>query len=246
VVLNSFKTAVELQKLVPTFIFTPITDNYKVIVNEYDFFPQLSTTLYVTIFTVAMSSIIGIPAAYALSRARFLFKKYVMFFILLVRFLPYIMFIIPLFMLMTRLQLSGTHFALFLTLTMIPLPIIIWLMKGFFDDIPVDFEEAAFIDGANRFQAFWRIALPSAAPGIAAIVVLTFIFTWNQFLIPLIMAGRETKTIIYGLTRFTGGEAWAERTGPMSAWIVAVVIPVVIISLLVNRYMVKGFTQGID
>jgi multiple sugar transport system permease protein len=232
--------------LIPSFIFTPTVDNYSVIVSKYDFLPQLVTTLYITIFTVLAGAVIGIPAAYALSRARILFKKAIMFFILLVRFLPYIMFIIPLFILMTRLGLTGTHFALFLTLMMIPLPIIIWLMKGFFDDIPVDSEEAAFIDGANRFQAFWRIALPSAAPGIAAIVVLSFIFTWNQFLIPLIMAGRETKTIIYGMNKFMGGETWAERTGPMSAWIVAVVVPVVIISLLVNKYMVKGFTQGID
>jgi multiple sugar transport system permease protein len=232
--------------LTPSFVFKPVIDNYRIIIQENDFLRQLRTTLFITSFTVIISALIGIPAAYALSRARFLFKKWIMFFILLVRFLPYIMFIIPLFILMTRLGLSGTHVALFLTLLMIPLPILIWLMKGFFDDIPVDSEEAAYIDGATRLQTFFRITLPSATPGIAAIVVLSFIFTWNQFLIPLIMAGRDTRTIIYGLTRFIGGETWALRLGPMSAWIVAVVLPVVLISLLVNKYMVKGFTQGID
>ena len=156
------------------------------------------------------------------------------------------MFIIPLFILLTRLGLSGTNFAMFLTLTMIPLPIVIWLMKGFFDDIPTDSEEAAYIDGATRFQSFIKIVVPSAAPGIAAIVTLTFIFTWNQFLIPLMMAGRETRTVILGLAQFMGGELVTERTNLMAAWTAGVVVPVIIIALIVNKYMIKGFTQGID
>lgn len=246
VILNSFKSPAELQKLSMSFFFKPTLDNYIDIVRECEFLFQLKNTLFMVIVTVSLSAIIGIPAAYSLSRAKILFKNWIMFFVLLVRFLPYIMFIIPLFILMTRLGISGTQFSLFLTMMMIPLPITIWLMKGFFDDIPVDVEEAAYIDGSSRFGAFLRIVIPSATPGIAAIIVLSTIFTWNQLLIPLIMAGSESRTVIIGLLQFIGGETCFARVGLMSAWIVGIIVPAIIISLIVNKYMVKGFTQGVD
>lgn len=243
VILASFKSMGDpMQSL----IFKPIIDNYLQIVKQFDFFLYLRNTVFITVMTVVICALVGIPAAYGLSRFQFFGKRMTLFFILLVRFLPYILFILPLFMLMTRIGLVKTFPGLILAYITVPLPILIWLMKGFFDDIPVDTEEAALIDGASRFQAFLRVVLPAAAPGIASITILIFIIAWNQFLIPLIIAGYKNRTLIIGLTQFMGGETWGHRLGLMSAWSIAVIIPVIIIALAVNKYLVRGFTQGID
>ena len=244
--LNSFKSEAELQKLTPSLFFTPVLDNYISIFQRFNFLPYLKNSIYISITTILITSLIGIPAAYALSRATIFFKKGLMFLVLLVRLLPYIIFILPLFIFFTQFNIKGTFFSLFITMMMISLPLTIWLMKGFFDDIPVDFEEAAYIDGASRFRAFVIIVLPHSAPGIAAITVLGYIFTWNQFLIPLIMGSTNMGTLSYGVIRFLGGEVWGEKIGAMSAWVFATIIPVILITIAINKYLVKGFIQGID
>jgi len=119
---------------------------------------------------------------------------------------------------------------------------VIWLMKSFFDSVPRNIDEAAALDGASQFRIFWQIVLPSALPGVATVTILSLIFAWNEYLFALILSGREAQTLTVGLTRFLGGMETAVRWGMLSAWSIAVIAPVVLMALLVNRQLRRGFT----
>ncbi len=241
VLLASFKVPSDVMRLPPVIFFQPTLANYlHVFADRFWFF--FENSVVITGGSVALTILVGIPAAYGLSRLRIGFKKTLMLLILSVRFAPYIIFALPLFLIMSELGLIGHRPALVVVYTIINLPVVIWLMRAFFDDIPREFDEAAALDGATRFVTFTRVLLPCAKPGIATVTILSFIFAWNEYLFALILSGRHSQTLTVGLTRFLGGMEDAVRWGQLSAWSIAVVAPVVILALLVNRHLRRGFT----
>lgn len=243
VVLASFKTGADVTALPPRLIFEPTLENYRRVLDE-GFMRYFWNSVVITISAVALSIALGVPAAFGLSRLRLPAKNGVLLFILSVRFVPYIVFALPLFILMVRVGLVGTRIGLILVYILINVPLVVWLMKSFFDDIPTDIDDAAAVDGANRVQAFFWIVLPSATAGVAAVTVLSFIFTWNEYLFALVLSGRDAQTLPVVLTRFLGGMEDPVRWGLLSASSVAVLAPVVVVTLLVHRHFRAGFGGG--
>jgi multiple sugar transport system permease protein len=240
VVLASFKGAADVSQLPPRLVFEPTLENYRRVLDA-GFFSFFRNSVVVTLAAVALSVGLGVPAAYGFSRLRVPAARLLLLFVLSIRFVPYIVFAVPLFVIMVRLQLVGTHIGLIVVYILINLPLVVWLMKSFFDDIPHDIDDAAAVDGANRLQSFAFVVLPSAAAGVACVTILSFIFTWNEYLLALVLSGRAAQTLPVVLTRFLGGMEDPVRWGLLSASSVTVLAPVVLVTLLVHRYIRAGF-----
>jgi multiple sugar transport system permease protein len=240
VVLASFKGAADVSQLPPRLVFEPTLENYRRVLDA-GFFAFFRNSVVVTLAAVALSVGLGVPAAYGFSRLRVPAARLLLLFVLSIRFVPYIVFAVPLFVIMVRLQLVGTHIGLIVVYILINLPLVVWLMKSFFDDIPPDIDDAAAVDGANRLQSFLFVVLPSAAAGVACVTILSFIFTWNEYLLALVLSGRAAQTLPVVLTRFLGGMEDPVRWGLLSASSVTVLAPVVLVTLLVHRYIRAGF-----
>lgn len=244
VFLASFKSATDLMRLPPVLFFRPTLENYFGVAHQ-GFFTYLRNSAVVTLSSIALSVALGIPAAFGLSRFAVPGRKTIMMAILSVRFMPYIVFALPMFLIMVQLGIIGTLGGLLFVYIIINLPVIIWLMRTFFDDIPRDIDEAAAVDGASQGVIFFRVVLPCALPGVATVTILSLIFAWNEYLFALFLSGRYAQTLTVGLTRFLGGMETAVRWGMLSAWSIAIVAPIVVLSLLVNKQLRRGFTSDL-
>jgi multiple sugar transport system permease protein len=183
-----------------------------------------------------------LPAAYALARLRFGAKEPLAFTYLSFRFLPEITIILPLYVIYQRLQLYNTYIGLILVYQLISLPLMIWMMRSYFEEIPMAIEQAARTDGYSWFGAFFRLIFPLAAPGIAATVILAFIFCWNNFIFGLMLGGHSTQPVTVGLLSFMGTNQ--VQWGLMAAATIVTIVPEMILALLVQRYMIRGLTFG--
>jgi multiple sugar transport system permease protein len=156
--------------------------------------------------------------------------------------MPGISYLVPWFILFSRLKLTGTYLALILSHLVITLPMTIWMMIGYFEDIPVELDDAALIDGCNQFQAFWKVALPLTKPGIAATAILSFIFSWNNFLFSLVLSGQHTRPLpvaIFSFISYTQVD-W----GGLNAAAFIVTLPIIVLILFVQKHIVSGLTLG--
>jgi multiple sugar transport system permease protein len=147
-----------------------------------------------------------------------------------------------LFLIFKQFKLLDTHLALIIANTIFNLPFVIWLLKGFFDDLPAEMEEAALIEGCSHWGAFWRIALPLVAPGIVAVSLFSFIFAWNEFMFALLLTRRNVRTLTIIVPSLVGGHEilWGE----IAAIGVVAILPGVLLSLLLQRYLVRGLSMG--
>jgi len=191
---------------------------------------------------VALSVATGILAAYAFARYTFPLKEHLAFLFLSFRFAPFIAFLIPLYILYQRLGLYNTRLGLILAYQLITLPFTIWMLRSFFMEIPLEIEEAAKIDGCSWWGVLTRMILPLSRPGIAVTVILGFMFSWNAFNYPLMLAGRQTFPVTVGAIQFISYEQvlW----GQMAAAALISVLPQLLLSLLVQKYIVRGLTMG--
>lgn len=191
-----------------------------------------------TVLAVALGSL----AAYSISRFR-TGGDHVASWILSIKFLPPVVFAVPLLTVFTRLELVDTYKGLILLYTTFNLPFVVWMMKGFFDEVPGEIEESARVDGCSWFGTFWRIALPLAMPGFISTLLLTFIFGWNEFLFALIFTNQEHYTIPVQLSSYFS-EAVGLEWGPQAALSVLGILPIIVFSFLIQRFLVRGMTFG--
>lgn len=204
--------------------------------------PQLVNSIIVTFSTLILALAIGSPTAYALSRYKFRGSENIAFWILSTRMIPPIVAIIPIFFLINKLKLVDTRVGLVIPYIMINLPFVVWMMKGFFDDIPIELEEAAKIDGCSGFQAFTRVTLPLSINGIVATALFCAFITWNEFIFALVLTRTNAQTLPIVLSRFRldRGILW----GMMSASVVVAILPLIVITFFLQRQLVRGFTAG--
>jgi multiple sugar transport system permease protein len=187
--------------------------------------------------------VIAVPAAYAFSRFKFPGRTFLFFGVLLRNMFPAVVFLMPLFLLMRWLGLVNTHGSLILTYLTFGLPLSIWLLKGFFDNIPVELERAARIDGATRFKAFLLIVMPLSAPGIIATAIFSFIIAWNEYVYAYTLLNKESlMTLPVGIQRFFA-EFAADWPGLMAASFI-MSVPVVVMFLVLQKYFVRALTEG--
>ena len=238
----SFKTDDILQRLPPVMIFTPVLDNY-VRLLETPFMQYLWNTIVVATSTTILSLVFGSLAAYSFTRFRFPGSDSLPLFYLVMRMLPRFVLVIPYYLLMREVGLLNTTASLVLAYTSFSLPFVIWLMIGFFKEIPIELEEAGMIDGCTRVQVFIRIVVPLVAPGLAATSIFAFLLGWNELLFSIVLAGRDTRTLPALATSVVSNERGIEW-GPLNAMGSLVLLPVIAMALLVQRHIVKGMTMG--
>ncbi len=221
--------------------FSPTLEHYRSLWTGH--FPAsfMNSVLASTSSTV-LSLLFGVPAAYSLSRARFRARRQIALWVLASRMAPPIAFTIPFFLAYRYLGLLDTVAGLALIYLTFNLALVIWMMQTFFDSVPPALEEAAWIDGCGIWEAFFRIALPLAAPGLAATAVLCFILSWNDFFFALILTRTNAQTAPVAIVSFIQYEGW--EWGKIAAGGVLVMLPVVLFTFLVRTYLVRGLTAG--
>ncbi|MEJ2305253.1 MAG: carbohydrate ABC transporter permease [Anaerolineales bacterium] len=248
---TSFKPDPAILTKPPTWTFEPTLDNYRYAFEEADFSLFLKNTLIVSLVSTFFVIIMGALASYSFARYD-VGKGHVMFFILTTRMFPAIAVVLPYFVLFRGIGQTAigqflnigldTTGALIITYTMFNLPFAIWLMHSFFQEIPIELEDSARLDGYSRFQVFYKVVLPLAAPGIAVTAIFSLIFAWNEFLFAYMLTRNVARTITVGVAGF-----WTQRGilwGPLSAAAVVCVIPTLIFALALQRYFVRGLTFG--
>ena len=187
--------------------------------------------------------LVGVPAAYAFSRFRFPGRNLLFYAVLVRNMFPAVVFLMPLFIMMRWLGLVNTHASLILTYLTFGLPLSIWLLKGFYDNIPVQLEQAARIDGASRFKAFLLVVMPLSAPGIIATAIYAFITAWNEYVYALTFLNEKSRlTLPVGLQRFFT-EFASNWPGLMAASFI-MSVPVVVLFLVLQKWFVKALTEG--
>jgi multiple sugar transport system permease protein len=208
-----------------------------------DFLHYLWNSLYVSTATTIAALFVAIPAAYAFSRFRFPGRRFLFFAVLLRNMFPAVIFLVPLFILMRILGLVNTHASLILTYLTFGLPLAVWLLKVFYDNIPIQLEQAARIDGATRFQAFFFIVMPLSTPGIIATAIYSFIGAWNEYIYAYtFLSKNEQMTLPVGIQRFFA-ENTTDWPGLMAASFI-MSVPVVVLFLVLQRYFVRALTEG--
>jgi multiple sugar transport system permease protein len=237
----SFKTNDQILQFPPPLIFTPTLENY-VSLWHSAFSASFVNSLLSASLSTTLALLLGIPAAYALSRWAGRGKHGLGFAILVTRMAPPIAFTIPFFLFYRWVGLLDTITGLVLVYTSFNLPLVIWMMQPFFDTIPVSLEEAALVDGARTRTVFTKIVLPMVTPGIAATAILCFLYAWNDFFFALILTRTNARTAPVAVVNFMNYEGW--EWGKIAAGGSLVMAPVLIFSLAVRRYLVSGLTAG--
>lgn len=238
-ILNSFKTPLQIIKFPPELIFTPTLANYQNVFSNQNFAQYIVNSTIIGGGSTLLGLILGLPAAYAVAR----YKQYgIATAILIARIVPGITFLLPLYILFRALHLIDTYQSLILAHMLVGLPFIVWIMVPFFESIPTELEEAARVDGASITQAFLRIILPISGPGIVTGAILAFVFSWNNFMFSIVLATNNTKTVPVAIFNFI---AYAQIDwGGLMAAAVIITLPVLILALVTQRYVVRGLTAG--
>lgn len=239
---TSLKTARDAIARPPRFIFTPILENYQRVIQDALIWDYFVNSTIVGLGTTVATLAVGIPAAYVLARFPFRGSADISFWILTTRMTPPVAMLIPFFVMYYQLGLLDTHIGLIVVHAGLNLSIVVWILRGFFQDLPRELEEAAYIDGCSYWQAFVKIVLPLARPGIAAAAILTFLFSWNEFLFALVLADSSTRTVPVGLYGFIGYQQI--RWGELSASAMLMLLPVITFVVLFQRPLIRGLTFG--
>lgn len=246
---TSLKTQFAALQLPPEWIpSNPTLEHYVRLINPanemgQDFIRYFWNSIFVSTMTTLAAVAIAVPAGYAFSKFRFPGRQGFFIAVLVRNMFPAVVFLIPLFIMMRAVGLVDTHLALIITYLTFGLPLAIWLLKGFYDNIPTELEYAARIDGASRFQAFIKIIMPLSSPGIIATAIYAFIIAWNEYVYALtFLQSRELLTLPIGLQRFFS-EYVTNWPGLMAASFV-MSVPVVVIFLVLQRFFVQALTEG--
>ncbi len=236
----SLKNEADNMAFPPVFIPSPPTlDNFREVFAKNDWLQYTWNSIVVSFSATGAALLVGVPAGYGIAKAR---ATRTAMLILIARITPGLSFLIPLFLVFQWLNLTGTLWPIVITHLVITVPVVAWIMIGFFEGLPGELEEAALVDGATIWQAFRYVALPLARPGVTVALILAFIFSWNNFIFGVVLAGRTTRTLpvaVYNVLTFEQ-VSW----GPLAAAALLVMAPVLLLTLLAQKQIVAGLTAG--
>lgn len=239
--LASFKHNVQIYDASQAFVFEPTLDNYGTVFDPRrgNYLVYIANSFFIAFMATFLSLILAVPAAYSMSR--FLMRRSAGL-VLLARIIPGISLLVPWYYIFAQLRVTGSFLPLILAHMFVSLPLILYIMMSFFDQLPEELEESAQVDGLTAIGAFFRITLPLSTPGIATATILSFIFSWNNFMFALVLSGPSTKTLPVAIFDFIGYASidW----GALMAAAVVVTAPIMIIALFTQRYIVSGLTAG--
>ena len=238
-ILASFKKNADILNVKKMISFTPTLKNYISVFVDYDFYKPLKNSCIISCTSTILAMVLGLPCAYAIGRAKMHFFSGI---ILMIRIVPAISFLVPWYLLFTKLGLTGTYTSLIICHFIVSLPTIIWIMIPYFETIPKALEESAKIDGASNFKAFISIMIPLAKPGIFTSGILAFINSWNNFMFAQILCSSRTTTLPIAIYQFI---SYANiNWGGIMAASVIITLPIILISFLLQRHVITGLTAG--
>lgn len=237
--LASLKTNVDIYDTAKAFLFSPTFENYANVLQRNNYFVFVVNSFWVAFVSTALSIVLGVPAAYAMSRFTMHRSALV---VLMARVIPGVSLLVPWYYVFSNLRMVGKFEVLILSHMFVALPLIVYIMMSYFDSLPLELEESAEVDGLTPIGAFRLITLPLAVSGIATAGILSFIFSWNNFMFALVLSGAKTKTLPVAIFDFVS-YASIDWGGLMAAATV-VTIPIMIIALFTQKYIVAGLTAG--
>jgi multiple sugar transport system permease protein len=238
----SLKTELALYARPPQWLFTPILANYRYVLNNIPFLQYLTNSLIIAIGTTVGSLVLGVLAGYGFARYRFRGSDAVRFLVLVTRMAPRLVLVVPYFLMMQKLGLLDTYTGLLIAYVSFALPFSIWLLIGFFMDVPKEIEEAAMIDGCGPLRVLLRVVIPIVAPGLVVAAIFAFLVSWNEFLFALILSGVNAKTLPVVIAGFSTDVG--PLYGEMSAAAVMVMLPNIVMTVALQRFLVRGLTLG--
>jgi multiple sugar transport system permease protein len=236
---SSLKKSVEVTRYPPVLLFTPSLDNFRRLFTAVPFFDYFMNSLIIAAGSTVLGLLLATPAAFAISWHR---SSWPATLVLFTRMAPGTLFVLPWFILFTRLGLIGTHSVLILTHTVVTMPLILWVMLPHFDSVPRSIFESALIDGCRQLDCLWRIALPLVVPGLTVAAILAFISSWNYFLFALVLGGLDTKTLIVLSFNFVG--EGSTDWGRLMAAAVVISAPPILMIFAAASGLVGGLTNG--
>jgi multiple sugar transport system permease protein len=241
IVMTAVKPPIEVFAYPPKFVFTPTLDNYRRVL-ESDYMDALRNSVIVALVSAAFSIVLGTLTAYGFSRFTLRGGDNLLFWILSLRMLPAIAVTVPYFLLFQRVGLTDTLLALMLVYSVFNISFTVWLLKGFFDEVPREMEEAARMDGYGPWGVFRIVALPLVIPGIATAAVFNVIQSINEFLLAFVLTQRKATTAPIALLNFLTpmGLDW----GGISAAATMLVVPVIVLAILVRKHLIRGMSFG--
>ena len=239
----SLKTRAEVFATPPLYFWRPTFENYADVLTRSDFLRAFINTLIVSTSAVLLSLAVGAPAAYAFARFPFRGRSLLFFALLVMRMLPPIAVLVPMYLLFNKLGLATTRLSVVLAYTTFSLPLVVWMMRGYFEDLPVELDESAWIDGASRFGAFRHVVLPMARPGMVAASILCLQLAWNDFLFSAVLTNNATQTLPVMMAAFNAGDSGMDWGG-LTASGMLVILPVIIFSFVAQRHLVAGLSSG--
>ena len=252
ILLMSVQTNETILRSPPSVIFSPTLQNYVALITgrletnagslDINFMRNLLNSVILSVASVALALFLGVPAAYAFARHRFRGSEDIAFTLLSFRFAPPLLVLLPLTFYFQQLGLADTYVGLVWVYQLICLPLILWIVRGYFEDISPDVEHAYRIAGHSWLATFRRIALPLAGPGIAAAALLAFIFAWNNFIFALVLASADKQPVTVGALAFV--TASGIQYGQIAAAIVLSITPTLALALYAQRYLVEGLSLG--
>lgn len=240
VLISSFKNMAQVYLMPPKLIrFQPILDNYIYIFKTQHYGTYITNSTIVAVASTALSLLLGVPAAYVIARYKMGKANTA---ILTARLLPNISILLPYYFIFSKLRMIDTFAVLIISHMVLSMPLIVWIMTGFFQDIPIELEEAAIVDGCSRQRCFKDIILPISTPGLVTCSTLSFLGSWNNFQFALILSGEKTRTLPVSLQYFVSGADI--RWGRMLAATIVVIVPTIILTMILQKYIVQGMTVG--
>lgn len=246
--LTSIKGPTDVVSVPPRFLFAPTFDNYAqvlglgVTTNTFNFLNDLRNSVILTFGSVSISTLLGVPLGFAISRYRFRGKQAVGFAALTLYFAPALVLVLPLYTIFQSVRLYGTHWGLIVAFQVISLPLMIWMSRTAFDEVPVEIEEAARVDGAAEWRVVTTISVPLARGGITTGALLASIFVWNNFFFGLIFATPETRPVTVAALTYVGYSSI--QWGSMAAAVILSILPVLTVATIFQKSLVKGLTVG--
>jgi multiple sugar transport system permease protein len=247
-VLLALKTSTE--QTTTYFTFSPTLENFGTVVSQrgrdltsVDFTSAILNSILNCAGAVIVSLVVGIPAAYAAGRWKYRGSEDLMFQMLSFRFAPELMVIVPLFVIYNQVGLFDSTLGQIWVLQLVSMPLVVWILRSYFQDLSPELEQAALLDGYTRKRAFLMVALPLVRPGIAAAALLAFIFAWNNYVFPLILTDSAATPVTVAVTKFLGGGGQAYYNLTAAAALIGA-LPPLVLALTIQRYLVRGLSFG--
>ena len=243
IVLTAFMSRETAGAVSPQWIFTPTLAAFKTLINDYGMLKNMFNSMVIAAASTFLSVFLGMFCAYALARFDFAGKDDVSFWILTNRMMPAVAVILPVFLIFQTLNLLDSYIGLIVLYTAMQLPFVVWMLKGYFEDIPHELEEIALVDGDTWAGAFWRVVLPVMAPSITATAIFVLILSWNEYAFALFLTGTSTKTLPVSVVTFavqTAAASW----DILGAACLIISTPILLFVIAVQKQFIKGLSMG--